>query len=383
MNMQEFSHKTLDLMTVPASTDWVSLNGAFRGIASPNYYGGNLYAFTRNTDNTLGMCTVSPSGTQGTCTVSPSGTQGTWTKLGGTLLSSPSSAASPNGTLGVIALQQGNVIAINYVNPFQGTQTGFSNFAGGTPSGVSWAGTPVLAVNSNNRLEAFSFDTNGNMWHCFQTSAGTSPSWSNWSLLASTFLANTTFQVFLDTNKGALIATAIGTNNLIYQMVQYGGGGRDGWTQPKLVGSLPTVQPQFTVGTAAAYSSSSSCPVFSSYNSQSGISNNPLMYSASSYNGGIWTNLTTADSPISTSAPVMVNNAGIPQLVYQSATNVGVVYLLSQNVGATNFWKPEQEVGNQNGNLTGQMSAVINSGNVAIFQCGQNGSLYYINFTPS
>jgi len=370
-DLSELQTLALEAMAPAATSDWTSLGGAFRGIAAPIYYGGTLYAFTRNTDNGLGMCTVSSSAT------------GSWMKLGGTMLSNPASAISPNGAIGIIGLMQGNVVALNYVNPFQGTQTGFSNFAGGTPSGVSWTGSPVLTVNSNNRLEAFMLDSNGYMWHCYQTSVGTTPTWSNWSVLGNTFLTSASFQVFLNTNIGALQAVAIGTNNQIYQMTQYAGGGRDGWSAPKMVGQLPTVQPQFTLGTAAAFNISTANPVYSAFNSQAGVSNNPLMYSSPSYNSGIWTNLTLADNPIGTSAPVMMSNLGIPQLIYQSISNPGQVVLLSQDTASTSFWKMQQLVGSQNGDLSGQMSGIVNNGSIALFQCGQSkGQLYYINYTP-
>jgi hypothetical protein len=368
----EIQQKALKSITLSTSSTWASLGGAFRGIAAPNYYAGNLFAFTRNTDNSLGMCTVSPS------------ESGSWTKLGGQLLSNPASAASPNGTLGVIGLMQGNVVEVNYVDPFGGVQTGFSNFAGGTPSGVTWTGSPVLAVNSNNRIEAFMFDNKGTMWHCYQTNVGSAITWSNWSVLGSTFLTSASFQVYLNNNTGALQAVAIGTDNQIYQMVQYAGGGHDGWSSPTQVGTLPSVTPQFTLGAAAAYNTSTALSVFSGFNSQSGVSANPLMYSSGPNSKGTWTNLTLSDNPISTSAPIMLSNQGVPQLIYQSSTNVGQVLLLSQNTAATSFWKPQQDVGSQNGDLSGQLSGVVNNGNVALFQCGKSsGQLYYINYTPS
>lgn len=369
----EMQQKSLASITLSTSTTWSSLGGAFRGTAAPVYYGGNLFAFTRNTDNHLGMCAVSPSSTSGA-----------WTVLGGQLVSNPAAAPSPNGTLGVIALLQGNVVGANYVDPFGGVQTGFSTIGGGTPSGVSWTGSPVLAVNSNNRIEAFMLDTGGTMWHCYQSSVGSTITWSTWSRLGSTFLTSASFQVYLDTNKGVLNAVAIGTDNQIYQMVQYAGGGHDSWSNPTRVGSNPTTVPQFTLGTAAAYSTATSLSVFSGYNSQSGVSANPLMYSSGANSQGLWTNLTNSDMPISTSPPIMLNNLGVPQLVYQSSTNVGQVLLLSQNTAAGNFWKPEQQVGSQNGDLSGQLSGVINNGNVALFECGKSaGQLYYINYTPS
>jgi len=370
----ELQQKALKSITLSSSNTWASLGGAFRGIAAPNYYGGSLFAFTRNTDNSLGLCTVSPSTESGS-----------WTKLGGQLLSNPASAASPNGTLGVVGLMQGNVLEVNYVDPFGGVQTGFTNFAGGTPSGVTWTGSPVLAVNSNNRIEAFALDTRGNLWHTYQTTVGTSITWSNWSLLGSTFLTSASFQVYLNNNTGALQAVAIGTDNQIYQLVQYAGGGRDGWSNPTRVGTLPSVPPQFTLGAAAAYNTSTALSVFSGYNSQSGVSANPLMYSSGPNSQGVWTNLTlTEDTPISTSAPIMVSNQGTPQLIYQSQTNVGQVVLLSQNTAATSFWKAQQQVGAQNGDLSGQLSGVVNNGSVALFQAGKSsGQLYYINYFPT
>lgn len=372
-NAPEIEQKALKSISLSSGTDWTSLGGSFRGIAAPNYYGGSLFAFTRNTDNSLGLCTVSPTSTTAS-----------WTQLGGTLLSNPASAPSTNGTLGVVGLMQGNTVQVNYVDPFGGVQTGFSNFAGGTPSGVTWSGSPVLAVNSNNRIEAFILDSKGNLWHSFQQNVGSSITWSNWSVLGSTFLTNASFQVFLNTNTGALQAVAIGSNNSMYQLVQYAGGGHDGWSSPQLVGTLPTVQPQFTLGAAAAYNTSTALTVFSGFNSQSGTSANPLMYSSGQNSSGIWTNLTISDNPIATSAPVMVSNDGRPQLIYQSATNVGQVVLLSQNTAGTNFWKAPQTVGGQNGNLSGQLSGVVNNGNVALFQCGKSkGDLLYINFAPS
>lgn len=357
-------------LTTPTTTDWTSLGGALRGTPAPITFGGTVYAFTRDTDNTLGMCTVGTS--------QSGGATGSWAKLGGVLQASPAAAVSPNGTVGVLALLNGNVIGVNYVNPYQGSQTGFSNIAGGTPSGVTWVGTPVLAVNSNNRLEAFSMTTAGYLYHCYQTSVGTNPTWSNWSPLANTFLTNASFQVFLNSNSGQLIATAIGLDNYIYQIIQYASGGRDGWSAPQRVGSLPTATPQFILGTAANFSTSANTATFSAYNSASGVGNNPLMFSSTAYNSGIWSNLTLSDNPISTAPPVMLNNLGTPQLVYQSSTTPGQVILLSQT-NDTGFWSLPVPVGSANMDLSGQMSGLVSQGNAALFQCGNKSSLYFMN----
>jgi hypothetical protein len=232
--VEEFLTKELESFSLKATAKWMPLGGAFRGIAAPVYYSSNLYAFTRNSDNSLGICTVSRSGTTGS-----------WTRLSGTLLSSPAAAIAPNGTVAVIARTQGNAIQINYVNPLRHMQTGFSNFAGGTPSTTRWDGSPVLVANTDQRLEAFSLDSDGKMWHCFQTSVGPNPEWSHWSILGTDFLVGTSFQVFMNNNTGFLQAVAIGKDNRIYQMTQGEAGGRNRWSAKKIVGNLPTTTLQF------------------------------------------------------------------------------------------------------------------------------------------
>ncbi len=355
-------------MIAPASTsDWTNLKGQFRGTPAGVFYGNSLFAFVRNTDSTLGMCTVGSTGATGS-----------WTPLGGALVSDPAVAVSPNGTLGIIALLQGNVVAINYVQPFQGVQTGFSTIGGGSPT--QFVGTPVLALNANQRIEAFMLDTQGTMWHTFQTQVGPTITWSNWSPLGNTFLTTATFSVFLNTNTGRLQAVALGTDNQMYQMIQYAGGGNDGWSAPAQVGQTPTNPIQFINGTAAANNTSNTYPVYAGFNGSAGSGQNPLVYCAPT-SPSQWTNLTITEVPTQTNVPVMVSKNGVPELAYLTPSNQ--VILLVQNVSGTGFWKFAQDVGTPDPQFTGRMGAVVNGGNLALFQGYADGTLSFINYFPT
>lgn len=369
-----------DEIAAVITADWVGLGGAFRGIPASIYYGGTLFAFTRNTDNTLGMCQVAGNGTSGT-----------WTSLGGALAASPGVAASPNGTIGVAGLMTNGQIQINYVNPFQGIATGWSNFAGGTPAGVTFVGSPVLAVNVNGRIEAFTLDSNGNMWHTYQTTISTPILWSSWSSLgappAGLNPSALEFQVFLLTGAGQLQAVALGNDSNLYQSTQYGGGGSDGWTQFTGISVAGAGNPQFVNGPTAGYCSSTTAAVYAGYNANSGSQGNPLTYYAANYPASpSWTAVTLTGGspqfPIATAPPVMINLNGTPQLAWLSLNTVGQVMTVSQSQVSTNFWNISIEnVGSASGTFTGLMSGVVNSSNVALFQLCSDASLSYINMT--
>lgn len=372
----EFKKVPYEALTLPTIPNWTSLGGSFRGIPIPLFYAGSLFSFVRNQDNTLGMCAVN-------------GTSGQWYAFGGTLVSPPAVAPSPDGTVAVIGLMQSGQLQISYLNPFAGSATNWASFAGGTPSGVSFSTTmpPVLAVNANARLEAFAVDTKGTMWHTYQTTVSPPITWSNWSKLGSGFNPNALlFLVYLLKNTGQLQAVALGNDNNMYQSTQYQSGGYDGWGAFTPVGQGPSPSPQFTGGPAACFCTVNNYAVYGGYNSNAGVSSNPLVYlappSSPPYSMS-WTNfnLASAQYPIANAVPVMVSNNGTPQIAWQSLT-AGQVLFVSQTQGVVGQWGPIQNVGDQKGMLTGQMSGVVIGSNLALLQCGSNGSLFYINYAP-
>jgi hypothetical protein len=364
-------------LSVSSTSDWANLGGQFRGLPAPIFFGGSLFAFTRNTDNTLGMCKVDASGTKGS-----------WSSWGGTLTYSPAVAQAPNGTLGVIGRAQSGQIQITYVNPFTGVYSPWVGITG-APSGTQFSGPVQLVQNTNARLEAFALDTSGNMWHAWETTVGTNPTWSQWSHLGSGFNPNPSeFEVFLMTggsNAGCLQAVALGNVPSFYQSTQYAGGGYDSWSQFAVVGQAlpPAPTPQFANGPAANFDTNAQVAAYAGYNANAGVGSNPLVYCAPP-NFPQWgpINITAAQYPVANAAPVMVSNSGTAQLVWMAAG--GQVYLVSESVTQTYFWSNNiQNIGAQNPSFTGQIAGIVNSGNVGLFQLVADGTLAFVNYLPS
>lgn len=377
--MSSLPYKQVELaeLSISPTDDWANLGGAFRGIPQPVYFGGTLFVFTRNNDNTLGMCTLASSGTKGA-----------WSSWGGTLAFAPAVAQAQNGALGVIAAMQNGQVQISYINPFTGVYTPWVGITGG---GSKFVGPVQLTRNVNSRLEAFAIDTNGMMWHAWETSVGSQPSWSSWSQLGSGFNSQAQeFDAFLLQNTGQLQAVALGSTPNLYQSTQYAGGGHDSWSKFTTVGQTisPQQPPQFANGPAACYCTSTLNAVYAGYNANTGTSANPLVFCAPSTNPsysfpqwGPVGNLTADQYPVSTAAPILISNFGTPQLVWLA--NGGQVNFVSQSPTSSNFWSNSiQTVGNTNPKFTGQMSAVVVSGNIGLCQLVADGSLAFINFQP-
>lgn len=373
----EFKEAEFSKLSVSPTSEWANLGGQFRGLPTPVYYSGSLFAFTRNLDNRLGMCQVDSSGTKGT-----------WSTWGGTLTYSPAAALSQNGSIGVIGRMQSGQIQVSYINPYQGIYTPWVAITG-APSGTNFSGPVQLVQNTNARLEAFALDTSGNLWHAWETSVGTSPKWSQWSHLGSGFNAMPTeFPVFLlqgGPNKGCLQAVLIGNQPNIYQSTQYAGGGYDSWSPFTVVGTTiaPDSPPQFANGPAANFDTNLQNAAYAGYNANSGVGLNPLVYCAPP-NFPQWgpiNNITPDQYPISNAAPVMLSNNGVAQLMWMTPS--GQVYLVTESITQNNFWSNTiQSVGSQNPRFTGQMIGVVNNGMDALFMLSSDGTLGFINYLP-
>lgn len=375
-NIVDYEAVDVSAISLSAMSDWSNLGGSFRGTPRQLYWAGTLWVFTRNTDNTLGMCTVSSSGSSGN-----------WSQWGGTLQTSPSVAASPNGTIAVVGLMQAGQIQITYINPFTGAYTPWTTI-GGTPP-TTFTGSPFVAVNSNQRLEAFCLDMGGSLWHCYQTAVSPVIQWSNWTRLGSGFNPQAQeFTVFLLQATGQLQAVVLGRDNNLYQSTQYAGGGADSWSSFTVVGGGSNPMPQFANGPAANFCSNTSNAVFAGYNAQAAAAKNPLVFCAPSsnpsYNFPSWGavgNLTSDQYPMASVAPTIVSNAGTPQMIWVSQSYQ--VLLVSQSLSAPNFWINKiQSVGSVNPRFSGLIDAVVSNGNVSLAQSNADGTLSYINFAP-
>ena len=58
LSTNEFQETDFARLSVSPTAEWANLGGQFRGLPTPVYYSGSLFAFTRNFDNRLGMCQV-------------------------------------------------------------------------------------------------------------------------------------------------------------------------------------------------------------------------------------------------------------------------------------------------------------------------------------
>ncbi|MGG1946211.1 hypothetical protein AB1286_15560 [Trinickia sp. NRRL B-1857] len=374
LSTNEFQETDFSRLSVSPTAQWANLGGQFRGLPTPVYYSGSLFAFTRNFDNRLGMCQIDTTGTKGK-----------WSTWGGTLTYSPAAALSQNGSIAVIARMQTGQIQISYINPFQGIYTPWVAISG-APTSTNFTGPVQLVQNTNARLEAFALDTNGNLWHAWETSVGSNPQWSSWSHLGSGFNASQIeFPVFLLQNSGRLQAVLIGNQPNMYQSTQYAGGGYDSWSPFTVVGTTvaPSPAPQFANGPAANFDSRLQNAAYAGYNANAGQGQNPLVYCAppSFPQWGPINNITVDQYPISNAAPVMLSNNGTANLIW--ATPSGQVYLVAEALTASNFWSNNiQPVGVSDATFTGQMSGIVNNGNDGLFMLAADGSLAFINYQP-
>jgi len=339
-----------------------NLGGSCSGTAAVINWGNALFAFVRNADHNLGLCAINSVGAA------------SWSTIPCALKSSPAVAASPNGRIAVIALMENQQIAISYVQPFQGSHTAFDAIGGELPLGIIFTPSLFLTVNADQRLWAFVADINGKLWHTFQLQPGATINWSDWSTIDENFTTIAKFHVVLNTSTWCLQLVALGRDNLMYQTIQSAGGAS--WSKFQVIG---TGQPEFVNGLSACMSASGS-PCYAGYNADMRCLGAFLLFCSAA--DAAWTALTIGqqDQPLATNVPVLINNNGTPQILFQSIP--GQVLFISQSIMGTGFWQVAQAIGVANPNFTGKLSAVANLGNVAIFSPSTDGNLYFVNWDP-
>ena len=339
-----------------------NLGGSCSGTPAIIYWGNALFAFVQNADHSLGLCAINSVGAA------------TWSTIPCALKSSPAVAASPNGRIAVIALMENQQIAISYVQPFQGSHSSFAAIGGELPPGIIFTPSLMLTANADQRLWAFVADIKGTLWHTFQLQPGATINWSNWSIVDENFTTIAKFNVFLNTSTWCLQVVALGRDNLMYQAIQ--SAGEDRWSKFQVVG---TGNPQFVNGLSTCMSASGN-PCYAGYNADMRCLGAFLLFCSPS--DAAWTALTISqqDQPLATNVPVLIDNNGTPQILFQNIP--GQVLFISQSIMGTGFWEEVQTIGVANPNFTGNLSAVANLGKVAICSPSIDGNLYFINWDP-
>ena len=367
---------SFDELTADADPTWKDLGSPNdAGIASTpqaiNFQGSN-FCFVRSSPGDLAMV----NSTQG----------GQWTTFGGSLIDSPSVAPSANMTsaIAVVGRVQNGSIQITYVNPFAPSSTGFNQLAGNEPS---FASAPVIANNADNRLEVFSLDSAGRMYHSYQTTFQPPLEFSDWAPLANQPSAfNTSFpiSVFLSAANGSLYAVALGTDGNMYRSIQFEGSDPSGWSDFEAVGTggNPAV---FTAGPSGGFSNDPQTPAYLGQNTATGQGLGPLMFSTpDAQSNKTWTELDTGSFGVGTQAepPVMVVNNGVVTAAWLA--NNAQVASVTQDPGSQAFWKAAVAVGDQVGaaQFTGAMTGAFSNQDLVLCQRGGN-KLWTILYTPA
>ena len=368
-----------ELLFAASSGAWTSLGGNTRNTpSSPIFFGGHLYVFSTGADNTVQFVNA------GAATPS-------WISLGGASVASPAVNYAPNGTIAVFVLAQNNQVQVSYVNPIIGGATAWAALAP-NPGGVSFTGTPEVALNANQRLEVFILDSTGRIWHTWQNVAGPTWTWVPWTLLGASgrpsaaSLVLAPFAVSLLANTGALQLAAVATDGNMYQATQ-SSSGTGGWTNFVLA-AQSGVGVQLANGSASAFSAGLQGPVYAGFNAKASSGNNPLVYAAPPAMGS-WTslNIAGAQAPLSGTTPVMLTSNGVPTLVWVSGGAAGLTQVqltVQQSATPTSYqWGFVQAVGAGSALFTGQISGTTSGSNVVLAQLNSDGSVSTINYSPS
>lgn len=369
LSYDEFAEKS------PAP-DWQNLGSPNNaGIASTPQaitFQGSNFCFVRSSPGALAMI----NSTHG----------GSWTTFGGSFIDSPSVAPAINMTsaVGVVGRMQSGSIMLTYVNPFAGSSTGFVQLAGNEPS---FASAPVLVNNSDQRLEAFSLDSSGTMYHTYQITSQPPLAFSDWASLAKQPVAfNTSFPIsaFLNAASGRLYAVAMGTDGQMYRSIQGQGGNPSGWGDFAAVG-LGGTKVNFTAGPSANFSNNPQTAVYLGQNTKTGQGLGPLMFSTpDAPSNHTWNELNIGSFGVGTQAepPVMLNNNGVVTAAWLADN--ATVASVTEDPGSQAFWKAAVQVGTAQGaaQFSGAMTGAFNNQNLILCQRGSN-NLWSIIYTPA
>src|SRR6266480_616013 len=120
------------------------------------------------------------------------------------------------------------------------------------PPNIQLGGAPVVGTNADGRLEVFSFDGEGCLWHIWQSSSGAG--WSQWTSLGNPFAGATrdlfTFSVVKNAD-GHLELFTSGKDGVRHIWQQISGGSWSSWTQFDTPAGLSMQASDLTTGQEA------------------------------------------------------------------------------------------------------------------------------------
>ncbi len=216
--------KAADVPQSPPA-DW---NG-WAGLSGVSSAGG--IAVVKNEDNTVQVFVPTSGDVYWSQQPSPGGAPwSTWsdmTSSAGLGLANLTAGNNADGSLSLLGLNNGGVIyTVSENAPEIGWASGWSalNNGGGDPKIKPGY---VLGRNLNGHLEIFGADSNGNIWHCWQTDAG---GWSGWQELSGVQL-NPRLAVARNLG-GELQVFGVDSSGNVWTISQTSpGGGWNNWTE--------------------------------------------------------------------------------------------------------------------------------------------------------
>jgi hypothetical protein len=172
----------------------------------------------------------------------PNGTWSPWSSLNSPA-GFPVAGRDADGRIEVFTLNEG---LWHIGQTTAGGNWNTTSFSLGQPSatvGAAPATTPVVSQNADGRLEVFTLDSDGAIWHISQTSPG--GDWSAWSSLSRP--ANTQFTTLPTVGRnadGCLEVLVTGNDGALWHIVQTSPGG--GWNTWDTLGAPPNTSLTFS-----------------------------------------------------------------------------------------------------------------------------------------
>jgi hypothetical protein len=336
--------------TAPSEA-WVSLGGAVTYRPACVLYAGVTYALARGTGGDLVICDVAAR---------------TWSSLGGTLMSSPSTALAASGEIAVVAIMSSGELEVLFTHPGQ-DDSGWLSIGNGAPAGVTLASNPVLIAGSTSLLVAFCLDSNGNMWTIGQTSPQPD-AWTSWTSLGApasgALSTGATAFAAISQPTGAIEVIALGADGTMYSAARTSASAP--WAAFAPLVTTGSNAPQSFNGPAATYCSALSGIVCGALNASSQGSGNPVVVVTSLTSA--WSGLAvgTSQSPLLTSVPLMTNCNGFAQLFWLAGNGTGQLFMAAQASGAE--WMTTSIVGEANPKFSGDLCGISNGSAITLFQ---------------
>jgi hypothetical protein len=145
-----------------------------------------------------------------------------WGGLGGNILSNPVVARNSDGRLEVFVI--GTDHALYHKSQLIAGGNGWTDYSS---LGGNIINNPAVAMNSDGRLEVFVIGTDHALWHIFETAQSSSNSWSGYGSLGGNIISNPAVAMNSD---GRLEVFVIGTDHALWHIFETAPSSSNSWS---------------------------------------------------------------------------------------------------------------------------------------------------------